>query len=268
MDAAFLLENFETIAEAPGGVKRLRELILRLAVEGRLVPQDQGEADPDRTNAMIEEALKQRAKKRRAKVRSAPDVELGFALPPGWIETRLGGVLDLVNGKAFKKNEWSTSGLPIVRIQNLNNAEAPYNYFEGDPETKVQIDDGDLLVSWSGTPGTSFGAFIWSRGKALLNQHIFKAEILAPVFEPQFLRTAINARLDVMIGAAHGAVGLRHITKGKLEAIVLPVPPLGEQHRIVARVDELMGLCDELEAALVRKLELTARFSDAATAFV
>jgi type I restriction enzyme S subunit len=72
---------------------------------------------------------------------------------------------------------------------------------------------------------------------------------LAPgVFDKKFLRVAINARLDEMISYAQGAVGLRHITKGKLESIRIPLPPLAEQKRIVAKVDELMGLCDALES--------------------
>ena len=57
--------------------------------------------------------------------------------------------------------------------------------------------------------------------------------------------------MNDLIEQAHGGVGLRHITKPKLESVVLALPPLAEQHRIVARVDELMALCDRLDERLV-----------------
>ncbi|HPB99808.1 MAG TPA: restriction endonuclease subunit S, partial [Polyangiaceae bacterium] len=93
------------------------------------------------------------------------------------------------------------------------------------------------------------------------------------VFIKEYLRLAVNARLDEMISRAHGAVGLQHITKGKLESISLPLPPLAEQKRIVAKVDELMALCDRLEAQQQEREEkmdalaraALARFADAPT---
>src|SRR5713226_5217896 len=91
-----------------------------------------------------------------------------------WPTVKIGDALHLINGRAFKPTEWTKSGTPIVRIQNLNNPEAPYNYYQGDLPAKISLDDGDLLFAWSGTPGTSFGAHIWRGGKAWLNQHIFK----------------------------------------------------------------------------------------------
>ena len=149
----------------------------------------------------------------------------------------------------LKPSEWMDAGLPIVRIQNLNNPNASFNYC--DPSTVVdknRIDDGAFLISWSGTPGTSFGAFIWSRGAAALNQHIFKCVLIGRVFLPEFLRLSINSQLNVLIAQAQGGVGLQHVTKGVLENLVLVLPPLAAQSRIVARVEALMRLCDALEA--------------------
>ena len=68
---------------------------------------------------------------------------------------------EVINGRAFKSSEWREKGMPIIRIQNLRNKDAPFNYFGGDVEDKHLVNEGDLLFAWSGTPGTSFGAFIW-----------------------------------------------------------------------------------------------------------
>ena len=156
------------------------------------------------------------------------------------------------SGRAFKPAEWSTKGLPIIRIQNLNDPSAPFNYCDFEVPDKYHIVDDDLLLSWSGTPGTSFGAFIWNRGHAVLNQHIFRCDLRGDSFFKPFLRLAINGRLDEMIAQAHGGVGLRHITKGKLDNLLIGLPPLAEQRRVVEKVNKLMALCDELEVKLTR----------------
>ena len=67
----------------------------------------------------------------------------------------LGDLCRLVNGKAFKTDDWSDSGHPIIRIQNLNDATKPFNYWDGSLEKQVEVNTGELLIAWSGTPGTS-----------------------------------------------------------------------------------------------------------------
>lgn len=146
----------------------------------------------------------------------------------------LGELCLLFNGRAFKPSEWGSEGLPIVRIQNLNDPQKPFNFFNGQVSQNHLIDTGAILLSWSGTPGTSFGCFRWTRGPALVNQHIFKVIVDENQIDGEFFIEAVNSRLDEMIGKAHGGVGLRHITKAKLEAIRLPLPPIIEQRRIVA----------------------------------
>lgn len=156
--------------------------------------------------------------------------------------------------------------MPIIRIQNLNSPSAPFNYCAGIVEPRHRVSPGNLLISWSGTPGTSFGAFIWNGPPGVLNQHIFRVEAYGDAYELRFLEIAVNARLDEMIAHAHGAVGLQHITKGKLEALPIPLPPIAEQKRIVAKVDELMRLIDDLEAKRKRRGEAQARWRTAALA--
>ena len=89
-----------------------------------------------------------------------PVEEQPYPLPEGWKWVRLGSLCSLRNGKAFKPTDWSESGLPIVRIQNLNSPNNKFNYYDGIIEDKFLINSGDLLFAWSGTPGTSFGAHI------------------------------------------------------------------------------------------------------------
>lgn len=165
-----------------------------------------------------------------------------------WPHRPIGRLCELINGRAFKPEHWGTTGLPIVRIQNLNDQRKPFNYFAGSYAEKHIIDSGDVLLSWSGTPGTSFGCFIWERGTALLNQHIFKVKVKKDVMLPEFFVHSMNSKLGEMIELAHGAAGLRHITKAKLEQIDLPVPPVEEQRRIVTRIKECMERVDEMQA--------------------
>jgi type I restriction enzyme, S subunit len=165
-------------------------------------------------------------------------------LPQGWSWTKIGEICELINGKAFKSEDWSSNGLPIIRIQNLNNINAEFNYYNFDLEAKYIVEDGQLLFAWSGTPGTSFGAHIWTRGKGVLNQHIFKVNINENYINKKYFRDIINYNVTQYIKKAHGTAGLAHITKNKFESSFIPLPPLSEQHRIVARIEELFSRLD------------------------
>ncbi|WP_417799017.1 restriction endonuclease subunit S [Terasakiella pusilla] len=168
-------------------------------------------------------------------------------LPDGWALAQIGDLCDLINGKAFKPSEWTESGLPIVRIQNLNNPNAPFNCFDGEVADKFKINEGELLFAWSGTPGTSFGAHVWSGGQAVLNQHIFRVLYDDRVVRRDFFKLAINHKLDELIGKAHGGVGLRHITKGTFEKTEVLVPPIAEQDRILDKVTFYFSTIERLK---------------------
>lgn len=177
-------------------------------------------------------------------------------LPKGWKSLKIGELSDQINGKAFKPSDWSTSGIPIIRIQNLNNPKAEFNYAKAEIEEKYHVKNGDLLFAWSGTPGTSFGAHIWERGNAYLNQHIFNIKITSDKIDRRFYYYAFKIAVEKFIIQAQGTAGLAHITKGKFENTEIPVPPLPEQKRIVAKLDAAFGHLDSLREKLDRIPEL------------
>ena len=174
-----------------------------------------------------------------------PVEEQPYPLPEGWKWVRLYNLCSLRNGKAFKPSDWSDSGLPIIRIQNLNNPDSKFNYYSGYIEDKFLISSGDVLFAWSGTPGTSFGAHIWYGGKAVLNQHIFRIDFKGKVILKSFFRYSINCRLEELIAKAHGGAGLQHVTKGVFENTPIPLPTIDEQQRIVDRIESLFAKLDE-----------------------
>jgi len=128
---------------------------------------------------------------------------------------------------------------PIIRIQNLNKDDAKYNFSPENHEEKYLVRNSDLLFAWS----ASLGAYIWQGGDAWLNQHIF---IVHPkscttklfVF---YLLEKITAEL---YAKAHGS-GMVHVTKGKFESTEIFLPPLNEQNRIVAKIEELFSELDK-----------------------
>ncbi|MCJ7728522.1 MAG: restriction endonuclease subunit S, partial [Sedimentisphaerales bacterium] len=154
-------------------------------------------------------------------------------IPKEWEVVGIYDVCKLVNGRAFKPSEWSENGLPIIRIENLNSADAQFNYCNFRVEPKYLISNGDLLISWSGTPGTSFGIFEWRRGNAVLNQHIIKV-ILGNNIEKLYYYYAYVNLLDEMIRQSHGGVGLQHITKEDLKRLKILFPIKPEQSRIAS----------------------------------
>ena len=180
-----------------------------------------------------------------------------IAVDPKWPLVAIGDICDLVNGRAFKPEDWQDSesgGLPIVRIQNLNNSSGGFNYYTGQVKDKYIINDGQLLFSWSGSKGTSFGAHIWNGGKAILNQHIFKVGFDKELVTKMYLFNALNEAVVQVEENLHGGVGLVHITKGNLEKVQIPLPPLGVQQGIAAEIEAEQALVDA-NRKLVERME-------------
>ncbi len=171
-------------------------------------------------------------------------------LPRGWEEVSIGETGEYINGFPFKPGHRGVAGLSIVRIQNLTDDSKPLNTTNVDVPGDYRIDTGDMLMSWSAT----LDVFVWRRGPALVNQHIFKVvpdeRVLSKGLLFYWLKLAIQRLLKTE--HLHGST-MMHINRGPFMAHVVPLPPVAEQTRIVAKLEELLSDLDagvaELKAA-------------------
>ncbi len=161
-------------------------------------------------------------------------------------QKELGELATFVNGSAFKPEEWSQEGLPIVRIQNLTQGDAPYNYYSGDTSKKVCLNTGDILVSWSAT----LGVFTWSKGPALLNQHIFKVVFDKLDIEQSFFIYTVKLALEKMADKAHGST-MRHVVKKDFDSTKVSFPSMREQQRFVSIAEQADKSKSVIQKALV-----------------
>lgn len=175
-------------------------------------------------------------------------------VPEHWDVTPLKYEAEFVNGAAFKPEQWSESGTPIIRIENLNGS-LNFNCFDGEVDVRYHADQGDLLFGWSGNRGTSFGPFLWPHeGRHYLNQHIFR--ICNFKFDKSWFYWSLKAVTAHVEDQAHGIIGMVHITKGDLGSIKIATPVLAEQQAIAAHLDRETTRIDALVEKKTRFIEL------------
>jgi type I restriction enzyme S subunit len=164
--------------------------------------------------------------------------------PMGWETRSMSESLTLVNGRAFKASEWSTRGLPIIRIANVRRADEPYNYFDGRWEPKHLVRLGDILLCWAGQL-VSIGVHRWDREDGLLNQHIFK---VIPRFEadPDFVAFSLD-RVIKRAKSNFRGIEMKHLTKEGLANEKIIIPPMATQLRFgeIAREAQKLRLMSE-----------------------
>ena len=223
--------------------EQLKTSILYSALKGQLTEQFIGKEDAKRDYPNI-------------KVSTAEDIP--YDLPDNWLWVDLKEVATNQNGYAFKPSDWLQSGTKIIRIQNLTDADVPCNYCDGSiVEDKYKIKDGDVLVSWSCT----IDAFLYEGEDAVLNQHIFKIIFDKISIDKRFYIYAIKSLLSTINNRRHGST-MTHITKKDFESLYFPLPPLEEQHRIVAKIEELLPYVDRYAEAYEKLEQFNAKFPE------
>ena len=153
---------------------------------------------------------------------------------------KLGDIATYVNGFAFKPTDWSDTGLPIIRIQDLTGNSYQANRYNGKYDSKYEILDGDVLISWS----ASLGVYVWHGETALLNQHIFKVVFNKVDVDKNFFIHQVKAILEKASSEAHGAT-MKHLTKPVFDALPFYLPSIEEQKDIAEKLDKVCTLIEQ-----------------------
>ncbi|NNG22761.1 restriction endonuclease subunit S [Telluria aromaticivorans] len=245
------------------GIKKMRELILELAVRGKLVPQDVNDEPASELlkRIQIEKAkLLDEGKIKNGKLLDQDVVEeMPFTLPTGWAYSRLGNVVDIIRGITFpgsEKTKVPADGrVACLRTSNVQD-QIEWHDILYIREEFVSRDDQilmprDIVMSMANSrelvgkvalvgstinQRTSFGGFLG----------VLRPYLIEPRFVMALLRTPHTR--EALIDSASQTTNIANISLAKLRPLFFAIPPLAEQHRIVAKVDELMALCDQLEA--------------------
>ena len=166
---------------------------------------------------------------------------------------RLGDIATYINGFAFKPSDWSDSGVPIIRIQDLTGNSYQANRYSGEYDKKYEVLPGDVLISWS----ASLGIYVWAGERAVLNQHIFKVVFDKCEIDKSFFVHQVQNILEKAASSAHGAT-MKHLTKPVFDALPFYLPPLEEQRRISTLLDKVSDLIAKRRAQL-DKLDLLVK---------
>ena len=160
-----------------------------------------------------------------------------------WEIRTIGDMFSLINGCAFKPEDWKPNGTPIIRIQNLNDPSAEFNYSQAPVSERNRVESGDLLFAWSGTLGSSFGARVWTGPPGVLNQHIFKVLMDEQRITLPFALLVLARVEEDIAKKSHGfKASFVHVKKSDLVKVELPLPALHEQQRIAACLSSLDAL--------------------------
>ena len=221
--------------------EQLKASILQYAIQGKLVEQLPSET--------LSESISAKALDRNSE-------DLPFEIPDKWCWCHLENIAILHNGRAYKKAEMLNTGkYPLLRVGNLFTSDTWY-YSDMELEPEKYCDNGDLLYAWS----ASFGPHIWNGGKVIFHYHIWKVELRYPQMR-DYLYWALAAQTDAMKRRGHG-LAMIHITKAGTEKMLIPVPPLAEQQRIVAKIEELLPYVDRYAVAYEKLEQFNAKFPE------
>ena len=256
MNAERLLQHFERLSEAPEAIPRLRRFILDLVVRGQLLEQDPNDEPATELLKRIQtekgRLLKEGKVRKTKTLEPLADGDIPFSLPFLWTATRLGIAYD-VRDETHDTPKYVDIGYPLITSKNLSTGQLSFDDIKFISEQdhrqiseRSLVERGDILLAMIGSIGNPV-IVNTDCAFSIKNVALFKY-FHRPSSHPGFLRLFLQNAASEMQQLAAG--GLQpFVSLGFLRNYPFPLPPLAEQHRIVAKVDELMALCDDLEVA-------------------
>lgn len=281
MNADILLAYYDRIADAPDAVARLRRFVLDLAVRGKLVPQDAG-GEPaavllQRLKRAQREAAGREGLRARAPVDSIERGDIWFDFPESWTLTKFDDVFTIVSGVTKGQSVAVSEAIevPYLRVANVQRGYLDLSLVKrlivkaADRERYALL-PGDVLMTEGGDWDKLGRAAIW-QGEVedcIHQNHVFRVRPPSNDLQSAWVVLYVNSVLGrrYFEDAAKQTTNLASINMTQLRGCPLPLPPLAEQRRIVAKVDELMALCDQLEAARTAREETRDRMAAASLA--
>jgi type I restriction enzyme, S subunit len=240
-----------SLKRVKAALKRYKASVLKAAVEGRLVPQD--------PNDEPAEELLRRIGKKPLEHDDLPE------LSEGWCWVKLANLTDLISGHAFKKREYSQIGTRILQIANVSfgkivwdqEAHLPIEYLEKFP--RLVLNPGDILMALNRPilgDELKIGQVKEQDLPAILYQRVGRFDFYNTKIRPYFLIFAQSRSFINQLKKALQGVDQPFINKPSLLNFLIPLPPLEEQHRIVAEVERLLSLAEQVEVAVESSLKL------------
>lgn len=223
--------------------KAIERAILQAAISGKLTKQHPEDSTAEELLETIKTERQQLEKEGRIKKQKPlPSVEKTdepLELPDTWEWTQIGSIVDLINGRAYKRQELQTSGKwPVLRVGNLFTNETWY-YSDLDLEDDKYCSNGDLLYAWS----ASFGPHIWRGEKSIFHYHIWKVRHYS--MNRDYLNYVLQWDVERIRTATTGST-MVHVSMTNMRPRTIPVAPIEEQDRIVKRLDSLLPLVDQI----------------------
>lgn len=278
-DARFALDALPSLTERADQIKQFRQTILSLAVRGRLVEQDSAEEPASnllleisrRRKALFDDgypnAIEARAQRNKQEQQALPE-ELP-KLPIGWSWSTLMQCSLFVIDCKNKTAPYASSGIRLIRTTNVRDGRLNANdqkfvdertYEDWSLRAKPQA--GDLLITREAPMGEV--CLIPEGERVCLGQRMMMARLVPGTIAPRFLLYSLmDPFLMERVQDKPLGMTVQHLRVGGVETLLVPLPPLAEQHRIVAKVDELMALCGQLEAGLASVDDTRRRLLDA-----
>ena len=252
----FIARNFADLYSVPENVADLKKAILQLAMQGKLVPQDPNEPPASELLKQIEVEKKRLIKEGKIKKQEPlPPIkpeEVAYALPAGWEWVRLGEIGETNIGLTYSPKEIDDIGIPVLRSNNIQNGKIDLNNLvrvNKIVNEKVHVQKGDILICARNGSKALVGKA--AQIKELPEKMAFGA--FMAIFRSQcneFVEAFLNSPIFRKALDDVSTTTINQITQNNLKNSVFPLPPLAEQKRIVAKIDALMALCDELEQRL------------------